>query len=43
MGCVSPHFHSLSVYGTKGTFVNGLECGLYFESRDADRQPEKDL
>ncbi|MDO8748063.1 MAG: Gfo/Idh/MocA family oxidoreductase [Candidatus Omnitrophota bacterium] len=41
MGCVSPHFHSLSVYGTKGTFVNGLECGLYFESRDADRQPEK--
>lgn len=32
-GCVSPHFHALSIYGTKATFVNGLEHGILFESR----------
>lgn len=33
-GGVSPHFHALSIYGTKATFVNGLEYGTLFESRD---------
>lgn len=35
-GCVFPHFHNLSIYGTKATFVNGLEHGLLFESSDPD-------
>lgn len=34
-GCVFPHFHQLSVYGTKATFVNGLDEGLLFTSRDS--------
>jgi len=36
-GCVSPHFHTLQVYGTKATFVNGLEHGIVYESRDPAR------
>ncbi len=31
-GCVFPHFHALSIYGTKATFINGLEYGLLFDS-----------
>jgi hypothetical protein len=27
LGCVSPHFHGLRVYGTDGTFANGLPDG----------------
>ena len=27
LGCVSPHFHGVRVYGTEGTFVNGLPDG----------------
>jgi predicted dehydrogenase len=27
LGCVSPHFHAVRVYGTEGTFVNGLPDG----------------
>jgi predicted dehydrogenase len=27
LGCVSPHFHAVRVYGTEGTFVNGLPNG----------------
>lgn len=34
-GCVYPHFHNLSVYGTKATFTNGLEHGTLFETRDS--------
>lgn len=33
-GCVFPHFHALSIYGTKATFVNGLKYATLFESRD---------
>lgn len=33
-GCVFPHFHALNIYGTKATFINGLEHGTLFESRD---------
>lgn len=28
LGCVSPHFHGVRVYGTEGTFVNGLPHAL---------------
>ncbi len=27
LGCVSPHFHAVRIYGTEGTFVNGLPDG----------------
>ena len=27
LGCVSPHFHAVRVYGTEATFVNGLPDG----------------
>jgi len=40
-GCVSPHFHVLSIYGTKATFVNGLEYGTLFESRDPTQAGRK--
>ncbi len=33
-GCVQPHFHNVVLYGTKGTFVNGLDCGRLYTSRD---------
>jgi predicted dehydrogenase len=31
LGCVSPHFHGLRVYGTEGTFHNGLPDGWLHE------------
>jgi predicted dehydrogenase len=34
-GCVSPHYHQLSVYGTRGTFINDLPHGRLYTSRDA--------
>lgn len=40
-GCVFPHFHNISVYGTKATFVNNFKHGLLFESRDSQRNPRK--
>lgn len=39
-GCVFPHFHNLSVYGTKATFVNGLGEGLFFDSHDFRKAPK---
>lgn len=33
-GCVFPHFHGLSVYGKKATFVNGLDDAMLIESCD---------
>jgi predicted dehydrogenase len=39
--CVYPHFHKLSVYGTKGTFENGLEAAQLFHSRDKTISPER--
>lgn len=33
-GCVYPHFHNFSVYGTKGSFVNTPEGAKHYESRD---------
>lgn len=40
-GCVYPHFHPLSIYGTKLTFVNGLRQGLLFSSRDPLKNPQQ--
>jgi predicted dehydrogenase len=33
-GCVAPHHHVLSVYGTAGTFLNGRQGGVFYSSRD---------
>jgi predicted dehydrogenase len=38
-GCVRPHFHGLSICGTKATFVNGQPDGWLFESRDPEVPP----
>ena len=40
-GCVYPHFHALSVYGTKATFQNTMKEGLFFSSRDPNVQAKK--
>ncbi|MBI2328761.1 MAG: Gfo/Idh/MocA family oxidoreductase [Chloroflexi bacterium] len=40
-GCVYPHFHALSIYGTRATFVNGLEHATLFESRDPAQTGKK--
>jgi predicted dehydrogenase len=39
-GCVHPHFHGLAVYGTKATFVNGLESARLYTSRDPRVAPQ---
>lgn len=39
-GCVRPHFHRLSVYGTLGTFENGPQEGRYWWQRDPGVRPE---
>ena len=33
-GCVYPHFHKLSVYGTKKTFENNIEVSHIYNKRD---------
>ena len=40
-GCVYPHFHRLSVYGTEATFENALPNALRYTSRDPGRAPEQ--
>jgi len=40
-GCVYPHFHKLSVYGTKATFENRLDGGFIYKSRSAKDSPIK--
>lgn len=40
-GCVYPHFHRLTVYGTKATFDNRPDAGLLWRSRDPADPPEK--
>jgi len=39
-GCVYPHFHALSVYGTKATFQNTKDFGLLFTSTNSDATPK---
>jgi predicted dehydrogenase len=29
LGCVHPHFHAVRIYGTEGTFHNGLRSGTF--------------
>lgn len=40
-GCVHPHFHRLSVYGTEATFENALPNALRYTSRDPGQAPEQ--
>ncbi len=42
LGAVGPHFHGVRVYGTEGTFVNGLPDGrLYRRTGDAGEFAEQ--
>jgi hypothetical protein len=38
-GCVFPHFHPVSLYGTKATFVNGIECAWLYTAREPKIPP----
>ncbi len=40
-GCVFPHFHQISVYGTKATFVNGPKEARLYQSRDSGVKPKR--
>ena len=40
-GCVKPHFHSLSIFGTKATFVNGHKYAELFTNRNMNSKPKK--
>ena len=40
-GCVKPHFHALSVFGTKATFINNPSYGILYKSRNLDESHEK--
>jgi predicted dehydrogenase len=40
-GCVYPHFHKLSVYGTHGTIENAITGAVLFRSRDPADSPER--
>jgi predicted dehydrogenase len=39
-GCVHPHFHGLTVYGTQATFINGLPDARLITSRDPEGSAE---
>ncbi len=40
-GCVYPHFHKVSVYGTEATFENGPVEASLIRSRDRNVKPEQ--
>src|SRR5271157_89923 len=40
-GCVFPHFHQLSIYGTRATFVNGPKEAHIYQSRDPGVKPRR--
>ncbi|RMF82816.1 MAG: gfo/Idh/MocA family oxidoreductase [Planctomycetota bacterium] len=40
-GCMRPHFHGLSIYGTRATFINDTPHALLYESRDPDVPPQQ--
>jgi predicted dehydrogenase len=40
-GCVAPHFHRLTVYGTEATFENRPDAGLLWTSRDPAVPPTR--
>ncbi|MFC1590338.1 Gfo/Idh/MocA family protein [Candidatus Omnitrophota bacterium] len=39
-GCVYPHFHPFSLYGTKATFINGRRRAELYRSSDPKRSPK---
>jgi predicted dehydrogenase len=40
-GCVHPHFHALTVYGTKATYLNGVDSALLYTSREPAAEPKR--
>ncbi|MEM8916420.1 MAG: hypothetical protein AAGC83_11310, partial [Pseudomonadota bacterium] len=40
-GCVRPHFHSLSVFGTEATFFNDPGDAILYRSRDPETPPNQ--
>lgn len=40
-GCVRPHYHALSVFGTEATFFNDPGPAFLYRSRDPDTEPER--
>lgn len=38
-GCVHPHYHSVKVFGTKATFINGKESAKIYDSRSPQEAP----
>jgi len=40
-GCVCPHHHTVSVFGTRGTFVHGLKGSTFYDSRDPQAPAEE--
>ena len=38
-GCMVPHFHGLTIYGTKGTYINGARDAQLYHSRDPGQPP----
>ena len=40
-GCVHPHFHGLAVFGTRATFMNGIDHARLYTSRDPQVPPQR--
>ena len=40
-GCMYPHFHKVTIYGTEGTIENGLEGATLVQSRDPKAMPTR--
>jgi len=40
-GCVKPHFHALSVFGTNATFINDYSFGKLYKNRNIEEPPKK--
>jgi predicted dehydrogenase len=40
-GCVEPHFHRLTIYGTEATFENGRGTATICRSRDPNQKPDQ--
>jgi predicted dehydrogenase len=38
-GCMFPHFHPVSLYGTNATFINGRDCAWLYTTRDPQVPP----
>jgi predicted dehydrogenase len=39
-GCIHPHYHALNVFGTRATFMNGIDHARLYTSRDPAVEPE---